>query len=106
MGEAKRRAKAQISRHEWSALLYRKGELTREGHFKKWQDARLWIINHLRTDSPPTITLATVCHVERVAGKVEDVDVIKFIPRGMLGMDKLVWTEIVREKPWFGITAH
>lgn len=95
------------SRHEWSGLLYRKGDVTREGKFKTWQEARQWVVYHLRMErqhdaegnptSPYTdITLAEVCHVEKNdEGKAEDVAVIRFMPQ--YG----TWTEQQRKKPWF-----
>jgi hypothetical protein len=88
------------SRHEWAGLLYRKGTVTREGKFKTWQEARRWVVFHLRTekhgqDLYTDITMATVCHVERVGNKVEDVEVGRFLPQ--YG----TWTEQWRKKPWF-----
>ena len=88
--------------HEWSGTIwhtvddpmnpgkYRKA-ITREGKFKDWKRARMWVIEMLKQTK--YVYYAEVAHVE--GG--EDVEVIKFtpVPGGH-------WTEMQRKKPWFG----
>ena len=91
---------------EWSATVWHFQKLpdgtsrkahTREGNFKTWQIARLWVIDRLRNETG--VTYAEVCYVETKPGSVprkrEDVAVIKFIPQ--YG----TFTEQQRKQPWF-----
>lgn len=108
----KKASKAQgkaLPLHEWSGTIWhiivmgeeRRKAQTREGGFKEWKIARLWVINQLRTTKG--VIYAEVSHVEKTdKGKTEDVAIIKFIPTHF-GQ----WTQTVRKRPWFhGDTYH